>query len=63
MSYGWNTKKEDNGTYTWTVTETIWHDDLQCAETQTLQAGVCRTRAQAMGRAKKWVVYYRRQAA
>lgn len=63
MSHGWNTKKEANGTYTWSVHETKWDDELQCAESFTLQSGVCRTRATAVTRAKKWVLYYRKQAA
>lgn len=53
-NYGWQTTKTDRG-FSWTV-----HSVSYGAPTVVHQSGVCRTRAQAMGRAKKWVLYYRR---
>lgn len=54
MSHGWNTTKTAAG-YVWTVTRFIYGGG-----TTTLQTGTCPTRAQAAGRAKKWVLYYRK---
>ena len=55
---GWHTTKTQIGNYRWAVTSA----DYQ-VPTNTLVSGVCATRDQATGKAKKWAVYYRRMAA
>jgi hypothetical protein len=58
MTYGWNTSKQTDGTFTWKVTVSGYQ-----VATVVLQSGTCSTRAKAEGRAKKWALYYRSQAA
>ncbi len=57
MTYGWNTTKQENGWYRWTVYKFVYGEG-----TTTLHAGRCPTRAQAIGAAKRHVRPYRRAA-
>lgn len=63
MTYGWNTKKQANGTYTWSVNQTIWNAEAGRATSETLHSGTKRTRARAAGQAKRVCLHYRRKAA
>lgn len=53
MSYGWNTTKTAAG-FVWTVTSFEYG-----VGTIVLHSGICRTRAQAVLQAKKYVIGYR----
>lgn len=57
MTYGWNTKKNDNGSYEWQVTGFEYG-----AGSSVLRSGICATRAQAIGQAKRNVMPFRRAA-
>jgi len=57
MVYGWRTTKTETG-YRWQV----YRFEYQKGETVLVQ-GTRPTREQAMGRAKKHVIFYRRQRA
>lgn len=51
---GWNTKKTSDG-YEWRV----YGVEFQ-KPTTSIKTGKCGTRAQAVGMAKKWCLYFRR---
>lgn len=59
MTHGFTTTKTASG-FAWTITETVWSDHLARAVTTIVQSGVRPTRAQAMGAAKRWVLFFRR---
>lgn len=59
MTYGFNTTKNGNS-YNWTITRTEWIAELDRAVTTIVKAGTKATRAQALGAAKKWVLFFRR---
>jgi hypothetical protein len=62
MAHGFNTTKTADG-YSWTITATEWSDDLGKAITTVVKSGTKATRAQALGAAKKWVLFFRRGGA
>ena len=63
MSITWNTKKNTNGTYSFIVKQVISTSQIQqngdYAITTVLKTGACKTRAQAKGKAIKWVKYFK----
>ena len=59
MTHGWTTTKTKAG-FDWAITQTVWNAEAGRSFTTTLKAGSEATRAKAMGRAKKWVLFFRR---
>lgn len=59
MTYGWKTTKAANG-FEWNLYKIEWSEELQHGVTTVLKAGISKTRAQASGIAKKWVLYARK---
>lgn len=59
MAYGFTTTKNENG-FAWAITRTEWNEEIQKGVTTIVKSGIRATRAQAMGAAKKWVLFFRR---
>ena len=59
MTHGFTTTKTATG-FDWAITQTTWDAEAGRAFTTTLKAGSEATRAKALGRAKKWVLFFRR---
>lgn len=55
MIFSWNTHKLSAGQYAWSV----YSYEYGVGQINR-KAGMCPTRAQAIGRAKKWVLYFKR---
>ena len=59
MTHGFSTTKTAQG-FNWAITRTVWDEAAGRSFTSTLKSGDENTRAKALGRAKKWVVFFRR---
>jgi hypothetical protein len=59
MAYGFHTTKTESG-FAWAIVRTEWSDALGHSVTTTVKNGVRATRAQALGSAKRWVLFFRK---
>ena len=61
--YTWNTKKNQNGTFSFVVKKVISTNEIQEDGTYTIdtreKTGACKTRAMAKRKAIQWVKYFR----